>query len=105
MIRPESAEESVGFAAVGSAFTNAVVFNFSDADPGKLVSDYSALVTLGDGNTVTLTSAASANGQIVASGDGFDVQLSYTYLEELTGQTFSVVVSDHNSTASGTTST
>src|SRR6202011_5370548 len=74
--------------------------------PAKAVGDYTAVVTLGDGNTVTLTSTASANGQIVAHGDGtFDVQLSHTYAEELTSQTFSVVVSDHNSQASGSTST
>jgi hypothetical protein len=89
----------------GVGFSNAVVFNFSDADPGKQVGDYSALVTLGDGTSVTLTSAPSSNGQIVDHGDGtFDVQLSYTYAEELTGQTFSVVVTDNQSQASGSTS-
>jgi autotransporter-associated beta strand protein/parallel beta-helix repeat protein len=92
-------------ATEGAPFSG-TIFNFSDADPNKLVSDYSALVTLGDGNTVILTSTASANGQIVAHGDGtFDVNLSYTYSEELTGQTFSVVVTDHTSQASASTST
>jgi hypothetical protein len=95
---PPVATEGVGFA-------EKVVFNFSDADPGKLVSDYSALVTLGDGNSITLTSTPSSNGQIVDHGDDtFDVQLSYTYAEELTGQTFSVVVTDNQRQASGSTS-
>ena len=63
--------------------------------PAGVASDYSAVTTLGDGNTVTLTSAASRNGQIVAHGDGaFDVKLTYTYAEELSNQTFSVKVTD-----------
>jgi uncharacterized repeat protein (TIGR03803 family) len=82
-------------ATEGQSFSNVTVFHFTDADPAATVSDYTAVVTLGDGNTVTLTSSASANGQIVAhTGDGFDVQLSYTYAEELSGKTFSVQVSD-----------
>lgn len=37
---------------------------------------------------MTLTSAPSTDGQIVAHGDGtFDVQLSHTYTEELSNQT------------------
>src|SRR5207302_1282368 len=92
-------------ATEGAAFSNVVIFHFSDNDPAGTASDYTAVVTLGDGNTVTLTSTPSANGQIVASGTGFDVQLSYTYAEELTGQTFSVVVTDAggSSTSASTT--
>ena len=41
----------------------------------------------------------------MANGGGFDVQLSYTYAEELTSQTFSVSVTDHNATAGASTST
>ena len=59
------------------------------------------MVTLGDGSTVTLTNTPSANGQIVASAGGFDVQLSYTYAEELTGQTFSVQVTDAGGSTTG----
>jgi hypothetical protein len=91
-------------AVEGAAFTNLVVFHFTDADPAAAVGDYSALVTLGDGTTVTLTSTVSASGQIVANGGGFDVQLSYSYAEELTNQTFSVVVTDNASSANGSTS-
>ena len=79
----------------GQAFTNTRVFHFSDADPNGTASDYTARVSLGDGSTVTVTSTAGANGQIVANaGGGFDVLLSYTYMEELTNQPFSVRVSD-----------
>ena len=52
------------------------------------------MVTVGDGKTVTLTSAAGPNGQIVAGGGGFDVNLSYTYAEALTAATFGVTVFD-----------
>ena len=82
-------------ATEGQAFSNVPVFHFSDADPNGTVSDYTAVVTLGDGNTVTLTGTPGANGQIVAnSAGGFDVQLSYTYAEALSNQTFSVTVTD-----------
>jgi hypothetical protein len=83
-----------------AGFSNFTVFNFSDTDPAAQVSDYSAKVTLGDSNTVTLTSTPGPNGQIVPDGSGFDVQLSYTYAEELTNQTFGVTVTDNVQTAS-----
>ena len=68
------------------------MFHFTDADPAGTASDYVATVVTGD---ATLTSTANpSNVQIVANGGGFDVQLSYTYAEELTGQTFSVTVTD-----------
>ena len=81
-------------ATEGEPFSNATVFHFTDDDPAGTAGDYTAVVTLGDGNMVTLTSAPSAKGQIVASGTGFDVQLSYTYAEEFTNQTFGVTVYD-----------
>ena len=63
------------------------------------------MVTRGDGTSATLTSTPSANGQIVAhTGGGFDVQLSYTYAEELTNQTFSVQVSDAGGASASTSS-
>ena len=74
--------------ATEGAFFSGTILNFSDADPSATASDYTALVTLGDGNTLTLTSTASSNGQIVAHGDGtFDVNLAYSYAEELSGKT------------------
>jgi hypothetical protein len=88
----------------GQPFTAVPVFHFSDADPGASVDDFTAVVTLGDGNRVTLTSAGvigtpppGAGGKIVAnSAGGFDVLLSYTYAEELTAATFAVAVTDHD---------
>jgi sugar lactone lactonase YvrE len=83
----------------GQSFSG-TVFHFTDADPAATVSDYTAVVTLGDGNTMTLNSSGvvsgptGAGGQIVADGSGFDVQLSYTYAEVLSNQTFSVQVTD-----------
>ncbi len=79
----------------GQSFTNETVFHFTDADPNAAASDFTAVVTLGDGNMVTLSSTASANGQIVAADNGgFDVQLSYTYNTALTNAPFSVQVND-----------
>ena len=86
----------------GQAFTNQTVFHFTDADPSGTASQYAAIVTLGDGNSVTLDSGGvvgspppGASGKIVANpAGGFDVQLSYTYDEELFNQTFSVQVND-----------
>ncbi len=96
----------------GQAFTNQTVFHFTDADPGGTASQYQAIVTLGDGNSVTLNSSgvvgtppAGASGKIVANpAGGFDVELSYTYAEELSDQTFSVQVNDSGgaSTSAGT---
>jgi hypothetical protein len=91
--------------ATEGALFSGTVLNFSDNNPNATAADYTAVVTLGDGHTVTLTSTPSAHGQIVAQQDGtFDVNLVYTYAEELSGQTFSVVVTDHSSQASGSTS-
>jgi hypothetical protein len=79
------------------------VFRFIDSDPQAAPSDYTAVVTLGDGNSVTLSSSGvvsgpvGAGGQIVADPNGgFDVQLSYTYAEALSNQTFAVKVTDLN---------
>jgi sugar lactone lactonase YvrE len=78
-----------------------IVFRFNDYDPQPTASDFTAAVTLGDGNSVTLNSSgavsgpAGAGGQIVADPNGgFDVQLSYTYTEALTNATFAVQVTD-----------
>jgi PKD repeat protein len=80
--------------AEGQAFSNVPVFHFTDGDPAGAAKDFTAVVTLGDGNSVTLTSTPGPNGQIVAKDGGFDVQLTYTYTEELCHQTFSVQVAD-----------
>ena len=98
-------------AVEGQTFTNVPVFYFTDADPNATVSNYTAVVKLGDGNSVTLTGTPSSNGQIVRNfvsgiAEGFQVQLSYTYAEELSNKTFSVQVSDvGGSSTSASTST
>ena len=80
-------------AIAGQAFSNVTIFQFTDTNPALTGGNYAAVVTLGDGNTVTLTSAPSANGQIVPDGSGgYDVQLSYTYAEVLTNVIFSLTV-------------
>ena len=91
----------------GQAFSG-TVFHFTDADPFATASDYTAVVTLGDGNSVTLDSSgvdsgpAGAGGQIVAdAGGGFDVQLSYTYAEAFSNQTFSVQVTAADGATTG----
>jgi hypothetical protein len=99
---------------VGHAFSG-TVFHFTDGNPAATAGDYMAMVTLGDGHSVTLNSngvvgsgPASAGGQIVAhASGGFDVQLSYTYAKALSNQTFSVqvVAMDGASTIARTTIT
>ena len=87
--------------SAGEPFTQ-TVFQFTDDLASDTVDDFIAVVELGDGNSVTLTSTPSANGQIVqdASIGGvptFDVQLSYAYEEAITpvaAAVFSVTVYD-----------
>jgi N-acetylneuraminic acid mutarotase len=79
----------------GQAFSNAVLFHFTDVNPNATAADYTATITWGDGTSATVSSTAGAAGQVVAnSGGGFDVLGSHTYLEEFTNQTFQVAVSD-----------
>lgn len=85
------------FAISTIPFHNVTVFHFTDADPNAHATDYSAAVTLGDGNTVTVTGTPGPNGQIVANGNGFDVQLSYTYAAPFNNQFFGVVVTENTS--------
>ena len=98
-------------ATEGIAFTNTPVFHFTDAAGSYAkITDYTAVVQLGDGNSVTLnssgvvsgpgiTNAPGATGQIVAAtGGGYSVQLSYTYGDEIkSGATFSVQVTNTGS--------
>jgi hypothetical protein len=83
-------------AVTGTPFTNVNVFHFTDADPNAVAGDYAAVVGLGDGTSVTLTSTPGSNGQVVANANGgFDVQLSYTYATH-GSMTFAVQVIDHS---------
>ena len=65
------------------AFSNVLLFYFTDADPGATAAEYTAVITWGDGNTSTVTSTANAYGQIVADAGGFDVVGSYLYTQQL----------------------
>src|SRR5262249_61200714 len=63
-------------ATEGVAFSNVVVFHFSDADSAGTASDYTATVNTGD---ATLTSSANpSNVHVVAhTGRALDALLSY----------------------------
>jgi probable HAF family extracellular repeat protein len=92
-------------ATEGAPVSNAVLFHFSDADPNATASEYVATVNTGD---AILTSTANpSNVTIVPDtvNGGFDVQLSYTYVEELHNATFSVSVTDVTASTSQSTST
>src|SRR6185437_10307111 len=78
----------------------------TSTDMSATAQNFTALVTLGDGNSVTLTGTPGANGQIVPRGSGgFDVQLSYTYRMTVESQTFSVAVKNNNSETVGASTT
>jgi hypothetical protein len=92
-------------AVEGWAISNAVLFHFSDADPGGTASDYTATVTWGDGQVEHSTTSPS-DVKVVANGNGgFDVVGSHTYSEEASGLTFSVAVQDTRGAAPTTAST
>ena len=46
------------------------MFHFTDADSAGTAGDYTAVVSLGDGHSVTLTSTAGTNGRCVEQGGG-----------------------------------
>ena len=109
----DAALSEAGFAAPvateGAAFTNDNVFQFTDAAGTYAhITDYTATIQLGDGNTLMVNSAgtisgpAGASGQIVedanfASNHQYDVLVSYTYGEAIlapANASFSVSVAD-----------
>lgn len=83
-------------ATQGVPFSNVTVATFTDAagsfsDP----TDLSATIHWGDGQSVTVTSTPSANGQLVETGAGqYEVQGGHTYSEFFSGGTFQVTVND-----------
>ena len=93
-LTPPAATEGIGF-------SDALLFQFADADPGATAGEYTALITWGDGTTATVTSTASGDGQIVADGDGFDVLGSHVYTQQVSGATFSVQVTDVGGSTTG----
>ena len=94
---------TAGNATEGAAFHGTVLQFTDNIQPAPTVTDYTVTILLGDGHSVTLTSASSSNGQIVAesSTGPFDISLSYTYLEEILppGATFTVKVKNVVDTA------
>src|SRR5262249_31198545 len=86
----------------GAPFNNTLVFHFTDADPNGTASDYVATVHTGD--AILPSNANPSNLKIVSCPTRRSADLSYTYLEELTNQTFSVSVTDHNASTSASTS-
>jgi uncharacterized repeat protein (TIGR01451 family) len=84
-LTPPSATEGAGTGSLTLA-------SFTDANPSPDISDYTATVAWGDGQSDTLT---AANGGIVQNADGsFGVVAGHTYAEEGSGLTFSVQVTD-----------
>jgi streptogramin lyase len=77
--------KTVAFNPVEGA-VNATVATFTDQDPTDSASDYTAVITWGDGGT--------SSGSITKTGPGaFSVNGTYTYLEEGTVP-FSVLITD-----------
>jgi len=73
--------------------SNAVIAHFSDADSSALSSNFSNVITWGDGTT--------SSGTIVANGTGFDVLGTHNYAskEEGSSHTIGILVTDTASTA------
>jgi N-acetylneuraminic acid mutarotase len=63
-----------------------VVANFNDADPGGLVSDYTATISWGDGT--------SSAGTVAAAGGGFIVSGTHTYVRDRERATIKVTIRD-----------
>jgi hypothetical protein len=85
----------------GAPITNAVLFHFTDSDPSGVATDYTAVVTWGDGSSDSSAAPVPVVLVVASPVGGFDVVGSHTYLEEATGLTFSVAVSDHGASVSG----
>jgi hypothetical protein len=78
----------------GQPINSAVVAHFTDDSIYGTASDYTATITWLDGNITTVDSTATSDGQIVPSGNGFDVLASYTYREATDLCSFIVRVDD-----------
>jgi hypothetical protein len=93
---------SGGFTEGSSTGTFAVA-TFTDSNTGAPLTDFTAVITWGDGTSSTVTSANGISG----AGGNFVVQASHTFAEEITTATvLSVLVSDEGgSTVIGHSST
>jgi hypothetical protein len=91
-------------AAEGATSATQTLATFTDpGDPTATVealNDYTAIVSWGDSTASTLTSTATAAGQITLSGTTFSVVGAHNYAEE---GTFNVSIRLHHGTASDTT--
>ncbi len=87
---PPAPLSATGVSVSGTAgvkLNNATVATFTDADPNRVVSDYTATINWGDG------SSSAAGTVSAAAGGGFEVKGSHTYAAA--GRyTISVAVSD-----------
>ncbi|HVX11746.1 MAG TPA: TIGR03118 family protein [Pirellulales bacterium] len=81
----------------GMVFSGAVA-TFTDADPGGVVTDYSAIINWGDGGT--------SSGTITTTGNGlFTVVGSHTYAEATRGLTATITINDVGGAKASATST
>ena len=65
-----------------------------------------ALVTVGDGNFITLSGTPGPNGQIVSNPTGgFDVELSYDYTTAVQNSTFGVFIAGNKGDSTGGSTT
>jgi hypothetical protein len=88
-------------ATEGQALNGVVIYHFVDRDPGATATDYTAVVNWGDGTTNSSTDLNPKVSIVASANGGFDVVGSHTYLEEATGISLSVTVTDHTSTVTG----
>jgi hypothetical protein len=77
----------------GTPIIDAALFHFTDTDPAPSTGDFVATVTWGDG-TAGDNIHDPSTVEVVASGGGFDVLGSHTYLAGATGLAFVVEVKD-----------
>jgi autotransporter-associated beta strand protein len=76
--------------------TGVQVFHFTDANPNSIASDFSAVITWGDGSRSTITGNTDPNtvGRITADPNGgFNITGTHRYMAPRIGMTFGVVVS------------
>jgi uncharacterized repeat protein (TIGR01451 family) len=89
-------------AAAGTAFVNALLFQFADANPFATADDFTATIDWGDGAASIVTGTAGPDGQVAANPDGgFDVLGSHLYTQILANATFGVQVADAHGAATG----
>jgi hypothetical protein len=88
-------------AGVGTSTGLFTVADFTDANTGAPPSDFTAVITWGDGTTSTITSANGLSG----FGGSYAVQTSHTYVTPLTTQIGVHVIDVGGSNVSGTSPT